>query len=150
MGEPVPALRIGLLIVEGVTQEEIGPVRERLEALGARVTAIVPTGGPILPVSGRYYPAASGHAVRRPLSQVTSTDFDLLWVPSCLACAHLTLYPPLAVLLRGHAIDGTQAVIPLLTTAYLTVLLQQNISLAGLIRQEEPVCTVSTGGRRTL
>lgn len=143
----MPALRIGLLIVDGVTLDEVAPVRERLENLGANVTAVVPTGGPVLPVSGRYYPAAGGHAARRPLSQVSVLDFDLLWLPDSLNSTLLQHYPQLLTLLRGQTVDGHLAIIPVMTTSYLTRMLQHSAALHGLMRPAEAACTISAGGR---
>ena len=140
MGWPLVALRIALLALDGITLAEVTPVRERLGALGAEVTLLVPGGGSILPISGRYFPAAGGQGLRRALAQTSPGDFDLLLLPDALSDACLRQHPDAIQFLRGSAHD---ALAPLLTfqVSYLLHLLDCGVDLSGIALAEDLACS---------
>lgn len=133
------ALRIGLLVVDGITLAEVVPARERLEQLGMQVVLLVPDGGSILPVTGRYYPAAGGQGVRRSLSQVSPDDFDLLLVSTGLSDEQLIRYPQALAFVRGYSADGGQSPVIIFSTSYLLHLLEHGVRLDGLLTAREGV-----------
>ncbi len=131
------ASTIGLLIIDGITLAEVTPICDRLEKLGTPVIVVVPTGGPILPVSGRYYPAAGGHNARRALCQVIQGDFDLLLLPDGVTGEQLAAYPQLLQLVRGLPGQGAAHPIPVFTVSAMQQLLDQGLKLKGLMRPTE-------------
>lgn len=141
------APRIGLLIIDAITLADVTPICTRLEALGWPVVVIVPTGGSILPVNGRYFPAAGGHSVRRSLSQVTPTDFDLLLVPDAITGEQLVRYPQMLQLIRGLPSDGPAQPIPVFAVSFLQHLLDQHVKLDGLLHPPEAL--LSRGNTRS-
>jgi len=123
-----------MLIMDGIGLAEVSPICERLETLGAPVIVIVPTGGTMLPTSGRYYPAAGGHNVRRSLSQVTPDDFDLLLLPDGITGEQFARYPQLLRLIHGAPVEGAFCPIPVFTVSFLQCLLDRGVKLDGLRR----------------
>jgi len=141
------ALRIGLLVLDGTTLAEVIPVRERLEALGAQVTLVIPGGGSILPVTGRYFPAAGGQGTRRALNQVSPTDFDLLLLPDSVSIEQLLRKPAVLEFMRGHAETAEMPPAPVFHIHYLLRLLDGGSSLAGLEHPKEGILSGLTRGR---
>ena len=131
------ASTIGMLIIDGITLADVTPICDRLEQLGTPVVVIVPTGSPILPSSGQYYPAAGGHNVRRALCQVTHEDFDLLLLPDSATGEQLARYPKLLQLVRGLATHGPAHPVPVFTVSAMQLLLDQGVKLEGLMRPGE-------------
>lgn len=135
------ALRIALLIIDGVTLAEVTPIRERLNVLGTQATIIVPTGGPILPVSGRYYAAASGNVPRRALCQLTSGEIDLLLLPDGITGERLARHPEVLALVRGRQAEGPAQAVPVFTIRYLIHLLDQGLDLSHFREEALTGCT---------
>ncbi len=123
-----------MLIIDGITLADVTPICERLEHLGTPVVMIVPTGSTILPISGQYFPAAGGHNVRRALCQATQEDFDLLLLPDNATSEQLTRYPQLLQLVRGLPAHGPARPLPVFTVSAMQRLLDQGVTLDGLIR----------------
>lgn len=138
------ALRIGILAVDGTTLAEVAPVRERFAALGAQVTLIVPGGGSILPISGRYYPAAGGHGTRCAITQVSPTDFDVLLMPDSITQEQLLQYPQALEFMRINGADGEDVhVLPIMRISYAHILLANQTNFDGLARMRERVLSGS-------
>jgi aspartate/methionine/tyrosine aminotransferase len=109
----------------------------------AQVTVIVPGGGSILPVTGKYYPAAGGQGVRRAASQVTAEEFDFLVLPDSLNAAQLARYPQILALLREGARD-VSVPIPVFTIRYLLHLLDRHVPFQGIARDHQDMLTSGT------
>ncbi|HEX2949664.1 MAG TPA: hypothetical protein VHV83_08865 [Armatimonadota bacterium] len=145
------ALRIGLLAIDGITLEEVTPARERLEDIGAQVTVLIPSGGSILPVTGRYFPAAGGVGERRSLSQVSPGDFHMILLPDGLTYDQLTRYPQVLEFLQGQQGQETcnqnQQVSIVCTISFLMRLLERGAKLDGLANNRESLLSGSLWGR---
>jgi hypothetical protein len=128
----VRAPRIGLLVIDGVTLAVITPVRARLETLGAQVVLLVPTGGSVLPVGGRYFPAAAGPGARLPLHAVRAGDIDALLLPDTVTRDTLARHADAIALLRGRTVSGPAQPVPVFTQQFLLTLLDHGARLAGL------------------
>ena len=122
-------------------------MRERFAALGAQVTLIVPGGGSILPISGRYYPAAGGHGTRCAISQVSPTDFDLLLLPDSITEEQLLRYPQALDFMRTTFENGEgEHCLPIMLISYAQLLVDGNILFDGLARMRDKV--LSSSARR--
>ncbi|MHB9130664.1 MAG: type 1 glutamine amidotransferase family protein [Armatimonadota bacterium] len=122
-------------------------MRERLEASGAEVTVVVPTGGPMLPVGGRYYPGAGGPSRRKALSLLTAAEVDLLVIPDGMTAEQFTRYPELLHLARGRLPDGSSEPLPLFTHTFITCLLDRDTDLARLAKTGEKLLSGSQRGK---
>ncbi|MHB9025153.1 MAG: type 1 glutamine amidotransferase family protein [Armatimonadota bacterium] len=117
---------------------DVAPIRERLESLGALVTAVLPSGGSTMPVSGRYYPAAGGHGPRKPLCQVKPDDFDLLVLPGQLTADGLMKLAETMKLLQENFFADAEDPVPVMLPDYLEQLLDSGVDLSGLSRPRPP------------
>lgn len=125
------ALRVGILTAAELTLEEVTPLRDRLDALGAQVTLLIPARASIMPVSGRYFPAAGGLGARRALDAVAPGEIDMLILPDGLSGERLQHYAPVLALVRqAHAL-------PVFTVGHLLRLLDAGAGLDGLMACEE-------------
>ncbi len=122
-------------------------MRERLLAQGAQVTMLIPTGGPILPVSGRYYPGAGGQCDRQPVNQATPTDFDLIILPDGIDADKLARCPNILQLIQGIPSDATSQPLPVFTVQFMDGLLDRGVQLEGLQTTREPLVASSTRGK---
>ena len=98
-------------------------MRERLEALGHTVTAIVPTGGSVLPITGRYFAGAGGHGARCALSQIAPAEVDLVLLPDSVTAELLARHPQVLRFIRGNPSTGIPHPLPVVTMRLLTQLL---------------------------
>lgn len=139
------APRIGLLVTDGVTLAEVTPMRERLAVLGVPVTILIPSGGALLPVSGRYFPAA-GCGEHRALSDTTSDDLDVLLLPETVSGDILVRYPDVLQLVRGRKGGQVSCPVPVYRLQSFAVLLDSGrLQWSG--RVTEGALTGSTRGR---
>ncbi len=135
------APRIGLFVIDGVTLAQVTPMRDSLERAGADVIIIVPTGGSILPVGGRYFPGAGGHGARRALLQLAPADLDLLLLPDGITGEQLAAYPKLLEIIRGTPATG---LLPVCQMLFMQQLLARNVTLTGLARCRETMLSGAT------
>ncbi len=141
------ALRIGLLALNNTTLAEVIPVRERLEKLGAQVTLVIPCGGSILPITGRYYPAAGGHGDRRALNQVSPADFDMFLLPDSVTREGLVRQPQVLEFIRGHPETPDAPLVPVFQVQYLLRLADGGCNLSGFTKTLEGVLSGTSRGR---
>lgn len=138
---PLTTLQMGLIVIDRVALADVATIRKSLEGLAVAVTVLVPTGGSILPVSGRYYPGAGGDCTRRALCQVAASDFDALIIPDGVTTDDLLAAPQVIRFLHEVAAKG----IPVVSVGYLSHLLDRDTTLTGLCTPRQGVASASRG-----
>lgn len=136
------ALRIGIIALNNTTLAEITPMRKRFKAQHATVTLMIPGGGSILPVTGRYYPAAGGHGLRCALGQVAPADFDLLVLPDSITADDLARCPQVMDFLHG-AEQASDPPPPLMPAQNLVRVLDRRCDL-GVAHSREDILSGAT------